>query len=846
MTALYTLDKVTARGLVIMVWVVLAWLLPLSMDAASITWGAPATISGDADVSTNGGLLYAYDDSNISATVNTVTFTAGNSASALGANITISGYYWYNTTAFGSMSGNPWNNLSAAYRSVLQGGVYASSSVTMTVTLKNLIAGHPYEVQVWGSDDRIGASNRTETVTSSGGNLVTLAYNNNGTNGGVGQSTLGTFTADGTTQVFILTGAMPAAGNSAQLNAVQVRDLSVPNGTSLSTITLNPATTYQQMYGIGGNFCQGDQNTLINYGLTNQVFTPQGLNLSFIRLGNTYDLTEPIFNNMASGNNAVINAFRAMQPTGKITMTAWSPPENIKSTGSAFKGTLAQVGGQYDYADYAQWWVDSLQYYQSNSSLPDYISIQNEPDWYPTAATNVAYEAGCELDATQGTHAGYPQALAAVISAFQVNGFGSVDLIGPDTAGIGGNIVPNYIASITNYLNTTTNPLFAVAHHLYGANAATTGVGALSTLESQFPYLVIPKFMTELNPGDNLGTNEPDWMGLAVTMNNTFTYEDASTYLVWSIMWGLVNPHNGLPASDNYYALGQFSKFIRPGAWRAQVTCSDPNVLVSLYRQTNSNPQISDQLALVMINTSSNYSYPVIQTGAYWSPNPLQRSWQVYTTANDGSSQYRLTLTENAAGASLTNSKSLTLAPYSITTAIINTGIASNLPPKFSSSPTAYYINPGQTLLTTNTATDPNQPAETLTYTLPTAPAGAAINSTNGIVTWRPLISQAHAVYPFSVVVTNSGVPSLGATQNFNVTVRSVTVPVISSILLNNNQFQMQVAGAVGPDYIIQTSPDLVNWVDVLTNTPNSLPFGWTDTNSLNAVQQFYRILLGP
>ena len=57
--------------------------------AASIAWNAPATITADTDVKNLGGLVYAYTESNASATVNGVTFAAGSSASNLGAgNIT--------------------------------------------------------------------------------------------------------------------------------------------------------------------------------------------------------------------------------------------------------------------------------------------------------------------------------------------------------------------------------------------------------------------------------------------------------------------------------------------------------------------------------------------------------------------------------------------------------------------------------------------------------------------------------------------------------------------------------------------------------------------------------------
>jgi len=811
---------------------------PLVLSAASITWTTRALITGDGDVSTNGGLLYAYDDSSIAATVNGVPFGAGNSPSSLGGNVTISGYYWYNTSAFGSMTGTPWDNLSANYQSVLQGGVYASSNVTMTVTLNNLTVGHPYQVQIWVCDNRVGASNRTETATSSGGSPVTLDYNNTSANGGVGQYAIGTFTADATTQVLTMTGAQPAAGNSAQLNAIQVRDTSVASGTVLANITLNPATTYQTIYGIGGNFCQGDQITLNNYNRYSEVFSASGLNLSFIRLGQANELTNSMFAGFDAANVAVTTNFRAMQPNGRITMTAWSPPEVLKSTGSAFQGTLAtNAAGKYGYTNFANWWLRTLQYYQSNSALPDYVSLQNECDFTPSG-TSPAYEAGCYLNSTEiSTKAGYPQALSAVRSVFQANGLGGTKIIGPDTTGI--SQVNGYLTAIT------AGSVDCISHHLYGENAATTGASKLSTLNSQYPSLL--KFMTELNPGDNLGTNQPDWMGLAVTMHNVFTLENASTYLIWSVMWNTVNPYNGQPVgTKSYYPLGHFSKFIRPGDWRANVTCSDPNLLVSLYRRTNSNPAIADVLVMVLINDDTNYVSANINTANYWATDPLQRFWQVYTTANDGVTQQRLTLTENLAGAGVSGNRTLVLASNSITTVIINTGIYSNAPPVFTSPATNRTLNPGQVLAVTNTASDPNQPAQTLAFTLPVAPAGATLNATNGILNWRPLMAQADTTNTFAVVVADSAAPSMGATQNFTVTVRPVTLPVASSPSVTNGVFRLNINGAAGPDYTVVVSTNLLNWTNLFTTNPAMLPFTWADTNQIPMPRRFYRVLLGP
>jgi hypothetical protein len=110
---------------------------------------------------------------------------------------------------------------------------------------------------------------------------------------------------------------------------------------------------------------------------------------------------------------------------------------------------------------------------------------------------------------------------------------------------------------------------------------------------------------------------------------------------------------------------------------RALTSTTDANLKVSLFRHTNS-PAISDRYVVVIINTGANYSYPTLTTSNLWSADLLQRAWKVFKTADDGSTQFRLTLDEDESGAGLVGNKNLVLPPYSITTAIINNGLASN------------------------------------------------------------------------------------------------------------------------------------------------------------------------
>lgn len=81
--------------------------------------------------------------------------------------------------------------------------------------------------------------------------------------------------------------------------------------------------------------------------------------------------------------------------------------------------------------------------------------------------------------------------------------------------------------------------------------------------------------------------------------------------------------------------------------------------------------------------------------------------------------------------------------------------------------------NEGRLLLITNVASDVDAPANTLAFSLAAgAPAGATVNPTSGIFSWRPTEFQGGTTNHFTLIVRDNGQPSLSATQHFTVTVR--------------------------------------------------------------------------
>src|SRR5205823_685820 len=69
-------------------------------------------------------------------------------------------------------------------------------------------------------------------------------------------------------------------------------------------------------------------------------------------------------------------------------------------------------------------------------------------------------------------------------------------------------------------------------------------------------------------------------------------------------------------------------------------------------------------------------------------------------------------------------------------------------------------VNPGQTISFTATATDPDIPANTLSFSLVNPPTGATIISGSGAFNWRPTVAQADTTNTVKVRVTDNGSPN--------------------------------------------------------------------------------------
>ena len=214
----------------------------LPLQAADISWGSAQDITGDSDVITDGTLVYAFDlglAAGTDTTINGVTFTSTTTAVSGQLTANSPGLGW-GYTGFGAASGD-FASLSSDYQSILQSAQYYTNSAAggvavLSYNLEGLIVGQTYQIQVWSNDSRdvSGAKKGGSTYASSGGDSVTLQFNNTNVLGGLGQYAVGTFTADAATQTFTITAFDTSSGSyNTQINALQLRAIPEPKTSCL-------------------------------------------------------------------------------------------------------------------------------------------------------------------------------------------------------------------------------------------------------------------------------------------------------------------------------------------------------------------------------------------------------------------------------------------------------------------------------------------------------------------------------------------------------------------------------------------------------------------------------------
>ena len=395
-------------------------------------------------------------------------------------------------------------------------------------------------------------------------------------------------------------------------------------------VSVDLETQHQDLVGFGASVAYGEgqitghpQQAL----LYQAIF--ENLGLDVLRFRNRYlhagddDLS-------TAGDLVAAGSATAGRPIG-VFLSSWSPPPALKANGALLCSGNAQTctltktaAGAFDYEGLADYWLASLGAYAKVGLVPDYVGIQNNPNWLPSTAETLE---ACKFLPVEGTvsvpvglttvrvnYPGFSEAQAATLSAFSSLP-NPPKLLAPETSDI------DSVADYTANLDLAKTD--ALAHQLYGQNPAAPdldGLAAMGKLATQYGR---PVFVTEM---------QADGLGTALMIHYATVVEGASAYLQAALTGPGSGPLTNTQAligiglsnftlQDPYYAMRHFAEHTDPGWSRVEVTAANNGLLASAWRSPT-----DQNLTLILINTRSIELSAKLVLPGDWSTSDVTRS----------------------------------------------------------------------------------------------------------------------------------------------------------------------------------------------------------------------------
>jgi len=503
-----------------------------------------------------------------------------------------------------------------------------------------------------------------------------------------------------------------------------------------------------------------------------------------------------------SWSTETANAAYAHQYGAKVLGSPWLAPSAWMSSGSLLPS---------HYADYANW--------LSNAAVSinlDYVSIQNEPDfgaqggWMSWSSTQIF-----NFMKTNAPAIGRPVVMP---ESYHFSDAYSDPVINDPVAVSNFAILGGHLYGGGNYVHTNAlahgKPVWMTEHFNQAGNT--------NTLWATTNILCAVNFAWEIG---QCMTNQMSAYIWWRAYHSPYAYDD--------LIIGTT------PATPDVtgYAVAQYARFIRPGYYRIDASATAGSASITAFTDTN-----SGNFTIVAVNTNATTS--ISQTfNLNNSPGTVTSVTPWITSATMSlSNQTPVTVSGSSFG--------YTIPAQSVVTFVGQASPATPVPPTLLSV-ADQIMNAGQTLLVTNTATDPNVPPQMLSFSLLNNPSGATLtplNTTNAQFSWRAPVSSAGTTNLVTVAVTNT-TTLLSDTNSFKVIVNPLSSqPTVGSIATTNGQVTLVLNGPQGPDYTVLTTTNLIAPIDwQVLMTTNSPVTPVTLTLPLTAdPMRFYRIQIGP
>jgi glucuronoarabinoxylan endo-1,4-beta-xylanase len=373
-------------------------------------------------------------------------------------------------------------------------------------------------------------------------------------------------------------------------------------------IKVDESKTFQELTGIGANLAYFESSVVFHpqkSKIYDAMFGSLGLDIIRFRNRYGYEVDADL-----STTAEIVNA--ATQRLGRVPtviLSSWSPPSSLKANqttlcqGNDDTCTLTRRDdGSFDYSAYADYWLSSLAAYAEKGVVPEYIGIQNNPDFVPLA---IAPAEACRFLPIEGTldvnvnglvssltFPGYAEALTSVVSRL-----GELtkppQIIAPDAS------MPMQVSQYLDALNL--DDVAAIGHHLYGQIPTAPDESQLRDLAEIGTSKKKPLFQTEM---------QSDGLGTAVMLHHALVTENVTAYLHST----LVTPAPAIPTLPTlisfdestyylelpYFAMRHYAAFTDPGWVRVLTDANHPALLTSTWRSP-----AKDKLTIVLLNTGA-------------------------------------------------------------------------------------------------------------------------------------------------------------------------------------------------------------------------------------------------